>query len=456
MKTIINNFNNLKESDIDIITNKVRAIIIDDFNNVIITKYADMYMLPGGKIDKDENEKDALIRELKEELGIKFNGSELIPLVTFKNYMKDYPLIDKDGTVNKLNNTIYYVIRSNKKTNKNSTTLTERESKNNFNIYNLKLDDLINIVSNYESKNERNIYFKKELLSVLNEYINTNKIIDMHCHSNYSDGELSPNKLINLAIKNNIGTLSITDHDTIDGIKNIDNSFFESSIKIINGIELSAKTDKGKMHILGYDFDISNKELNDKLLEFKTININYVLSILEELKKDYNIFFTYDEIKELVNSNHNLGRPDVAKLMIKNGYVKTVQEAFDKYLIEIHSKLGERRKGIDYKECINLILNSGGIPVLAHPKTLELSDKDLLILLKEMINFGLKGIEVYHSSHTPEEIKYYLEIANKYNLLISGGSDYHGKIVKPDVELGYGINNNLKIKKLSILGKIKR
>ena len=99
MKTIINNFNNLKESDIDIITNKVRAIIIDDFNNVIITKYADMYMAPGGKIDKDENEKDALIRELKEELGIDFNTSELTPLVTFKNYMKDYPLIDKEKSL---------------------------------------------------------------------------------------------------------------------------------------------------------------------------------------------------------------------------------------------------------------------------------------------------------------------------------------------------------------------
>lgn len=279
-----------------------------------------------------------------------------------------------------------------------------------------------------------------------------NKYIDLHTHTCFSDGELTPDELIKLAIKNNVGTLAITDHDTIDGLNNI--TYIYNDIHVIPGIELSAKIDKGTMHILGLNIDKNNKDLNKKLIELKDNSINSVLSVIEQMKKDYNIVFTYEELKELVNANHNLGRPDIARLLIKKGYVKTVQEAFDKYLIEAHSKVKGIRKGISYSECIDLILKSNGIPVLAHPKTLQLNDKELLYLLKDMINSGLMGIEVFHSSHSKEEMNKYLKIANELNLFISGGSDYHGINTKPDIELGYGKNNNLKIKQLSILNKI--
>lgn len=283
------------------------------------------------------------------------------------------------------------------------------------------------------------------------------KIIDMHTHTSYSDGELSPTKLIKKAINSNIGVLSITDHDTLDGIKKVDKNsslITSSGIKIINGIELSAKVPTGRMHILGYDFDLNNESLNKKMVELKDNSINAVLSIMEQIKKDYGIRFSYEDIKKLVNAKHNLGRPDIARLCVKYGYASTVQEAFDKYLIDAHKKIQTRSKGLPYEECISLISESNGIPVLAHPKTLELNDKDFLILLKDMIKHGLKGIEVFHSTHTKEEMEYYLEIANRFNLLISGGSDYHGPIVKPDIELGTGQNNNLKIKTLSLIDYI--
>ena len=262
------------------------------------------------------------------------------------------------------------------------------------------------------------------------QYIESEKLIDMHTHTNYSDGDLSPQELIKLAIDKGIGTLAITDHNTIEGIKKVNknnDTIVASGIKIINGIELSAKTDIGRMHIL---------------------------AIMEQIKRDYGIRFSYEDIKTLVNANHNLGRPDLAKLCIKYGYASTVQEAFDKYLIEAHNKTRQTSKKLPYQECLELITKSGGIPILAHPKTLELSEKELLILLKEMISYGLKGIEVYHSSHSQEEMSYYLEIASKYDLLISGGSDLHGKTVKPDIELGTGKNNNIRIKKLSLLDKL--
>ena len=314
-------------------------------------------------------------------------------------------------------------------------------------------------MENYKSASEiMQELEEKKYDKIIESYKTSEKIIDLHTHTNFSDGELHPLELIRLAIEKRIGILGITDHDTLEGIKKVNKQnplIGDSGIKIINGIELSAKVPKGRMHILGYDIDIFDINLNNKMSELKDNSINSVLSIMEQIKRDYGIIFRYDDIKELVNSNHNLGRPDLAKLCVKYGYASSIQDAFDKYLIEAHNKTRNTGKGLPYEECIELISKSKGIPVLAHPKSLELSKKEFLILLKEMINIGLKGIEVYHSSHTEEEIKYYLEIANKYNLLISGGSDYHGPIVKPDIDIGTGKDNNIKIKSLSLVEEIK-
>ena len=313
----------------------------------------------------------------------------------------------------------------------------------------------------YEEKEELIIKTLDKYINdtIIDPYLSKNKIIDMHTHTCYSDGELKPHELISLALEKGISTLAITDHDTIEGIKKInrnDDLIVKTGIEIINGIELSVKVPKGRMHILGYGINLEDINLNKKLLELKDNSLNSVLSIIEVLKKDYNIRFTYDEIKSLFQFEHNLGRPDIAKILINKGYVSSVKEAFSKYLIEAHNKTRSFSKGISYEECIDLITKSGGIPILAHPKSLELTEKELLILLKNMINCGLKGIEVFHSSHTPLEIKKYMEIAQKYDLLVSGGSDYHGSTVKPEIELGTGINNNLNIKKLSLLDELHR
>ena len=286
-------------------------------------------------------------------------------------------------------------------------------------------------------------------------YKKSEKIIDMHAHTNTSDGDLTSLELIQLAIAKKIGVLAITDHNTVEGLKNIDSPLIsDSGIKIINGIELSVKRNIGQMHILGYGIDIYNETLNKKLNDIKSNCINKVLSILEVLKNDYNITFSYEDIKSLINVNHNLGRVDVAHLLMKNGLVQNIPEAFEKYLVSAYEKVRTINKGLTYEECINLILGSGGIPVLAHPKTLKLNEKEFLTLLKDMLKSGLMGMECYHSSFTKEEMAYYLEIANRYNLLVSGGSDFHGS-AKPDVSLGTGKNNNLYIRKLSILDKLK-
>ena len=287
--------------------------------------------------------------------------------------------------------------------------------------------------------------------------IDDNKYIDMHCHSIYSDGQLEVDELIKLAIKNNVGILSITDHDTLLGNKNISEYYRKSNdIMIINGIELSAKVDKGRMHILGYDYDINNYELNNKMDELKVNSIYAIIACINQLRIDYNIVFSEKEIKEIINRKGNIGRPLVARLLVKYGYADSVEDAFQKYLNPAYNKTRKTNKGINYEECIRLIKGANGISVLAHPNQLLLNDNELENTLKKLISCGLDGIEVYHSGHSKEEVEKYLYLADKYNLLISGGSDFHGVDVKPDIELGSGYKNNVKIKRLSLVDEIKR
>lgn len=341
-----------------------------------------------------------------------------------------------------------------------STFMKKTNIKEKINMENYKSSPQVWLEKqDFEDKSSMDTLNRLYFDNIIKPYRASDKIIDLHTHTNYSDGDLSPYELIRLAIEKRVGILGITDHDTLDGIKQIDKTnslIVDSGIQIIDGVELSAKVSKGRMHILGYDIDINNVNINKEMEKIKDNSINSVLSIMEQIKRDYGIVFGYSDIKELVNSNHNLGRPDLAKLCVKYGYASSIQDAFDKYLIEAYNKTRSTSKGLSYQECIELILQSKGIPILAHPKSLELPEKEFLILLKEMINLGLKGIEVYHSSHTEEEIKYYLEIANRYDLLISGGSDYHGKTIKPDIELGTGKNNGIRIKKLSLLDKLNK
>jgi predicted metal-dependent phosphoesterase TrpH len=286
-----------------------------------------------------------------------------------------------------------------------------------------------------------------------------NKLIDLHSHTTYSDGELTPQELIHLAIENNIGILAITDHDTLQGIKKIDREdekVTESKIKIIDGIELTSYVEKGLMHILGLNIDKNNKELNEQMDRLRNNSISRMKSYLEQMKKDYNIKFKEEEVNKLLNTPRNIGRPDLAKLCVKYGYAKSVPDAFEKYLKDVYNKTRTPSNRLLYKECIELINKANGIPVLAHPKSLELTEQELEELLQDMIKCGLKGIEVYHSSHSKEEKELFLKLANKYNLLVSGGSDYHGPITKPHISIGTGENKNLHITELSVLDYINK
>lgn len=297
---------------------------------------------------------------------------------------------------------------------------------------------------------ERTLYHLDQLIK--RKENDAENLIDLHTHSCFSDGDLSPDKILLKAYQKGIRTLAITDHDSILGNQKI--KLYQANypdMTIIPGIELSAKTNRGRFHILGYGMDLQSQYLNSKMSELKDNSINVVLSLLEHIKKEYGILFTYSELRGLINSNHNLGRPDIAKMCVNKGYASNVQEAFDRYLLMGYSKIRSENKGLTDEECIEIIIKSGGIPVLAHPNTLKKNEIELRDFVKHMMGLGLMGIEVYHSNHSLEETNQYFNLANEYGLLMSGGTDFHGKTVKPDIELGTGRNHNVKLKQLSLV-----
>lgn len=278
-----------------------------------------------------------------------------------------------------------------------------------------------------------------------------NKLIDMHIHTIYSDGERSPEDIIKLSKENNIGTFSITDHDTVLGVQQIYNDYQDDDLKFIPGIELTGSIDKGRLHILGYGIDPFNDHLNSIMDELRDNSMKRVAAIVNYIKEKYNIVFQDDDLHKMYQAVGNIGRPDIAKLCMKYGYVKTTKEAFQKYLIEAYDAVARGTGKLSAKECIELISEAGGIPVLAHPISLEKSYQELEAYLIELIAYGLRGVEAYHSLQTPPYTEMLLALADQYHLLVSGGSDYHGPILKPDVMIGTGIDHNIYIKKLSIL-----
>ena len=282
------------------------------------------------------------------------------------------------------------------------------------------------------------------------------KRVDLHSHSIYSDGSKTPKEVALEAKQNNVGILAITDHDNIDGSKELI-ALKDPEIYVYSGVELTAKAPKGRMHILGYNIDLENPELNKTLKEMHEASIYNILLYVELLKKDYGIIIPQDKLDWLLNLKGNVGRPQLALILIELGYVHTVEEAFQKYLIAVYDKVRHIKKGLTKEEAIPLIVNAGGVASLAHPSTLKLSREELraeLLYLKEL---GLRCIEVIHSNETPETRMFHLELAKELELMISGGTDYHGHEIKPDIELGYGRNNNVTIyeKDLSLVKNIK-
>lgn len=282
------------------------------------------------------------------------------------------------------------------------------------------------------------------------------KRVDLHTHSIYSDGCNTPQEILEKARKKNITTLAITDHDNIEGSKELIR-IGTGKIRVYSGVELTIKVKKGRFHLLGYNIDLENEQLNKELKEIKETSIYNTLLYIEKLKQEFGIPIPKEEIDNLLKIKGNIGRPQIAHILIKLGYCSTVKEAFDRYLITVYEKSRRKKKGISAEEGIDLIKNAGGEPIIAHPNSLKLKNQELDQYVKYLKEHGLSGLETIHINESNEERKFYHELAQKYDLLETGGTDFHGITVKPDVELGYGRNHNVEIEEntLSFTQKIK-
>lgn len=280
-------------------------------------------------------------------------------------------------------------------------------------------------------------------------------MIDLHVHTIYSDGEHTPLEVLDTCNKRGISTVAITDHNSMEGSRQaIANNPYEQ-IKVIPGIELSARWHvKGaNLHILGYGIDLYNKELNEVTNAVMEDNVTRLKSIVELLKKHYNFGFKDEDLERIYSSIGNIGRPDIAKLCVDYGYSTSVEETFVKFLNPIDAKIVKRKVEFTDKSAIECILKAGGIPCLAHPIELLIRLDELKEYIPILMSYGLGAIEVFQSKHSAGYTTELLNIANEFGLLYSAGSDYHGPMVTPDIELGYGKNNNLHISSATILSR---
>lgn len=275
---------------------------------------------------------------------------------------------------------------------------------------------------------------------------------DLHIHTSYSDGELSVYELIDKIKELGIDFFSITDHDTVDGCKELieNNLHKKNNLKFVTGIELSASIDKGNCHILGYNIDIYNTDLQSYLKKLKEMNKYNTMLIIEYLKDKCKINFTDKDIEELFTKQGTVNNVEISKMLVKLGYCSNINEAFKCYISLAKKETRTKKHEFSAYQCIDIIKEANGIPVLAHNYQLKKEYMELKEYIADLKKHGLMGLECYHSGFTYSKMINSINLAKAYGLLITGGSDYHGPTVKPDIEIGKGMNNNLDIQALSI------
>lgn len=258
--------------------------------------------------------------------------------------------------------------------------------------------------------------------------------IDLHVHSTFSDGTLTPSQLVDLAVKSNLEAFALTDHDTTDGIKEALEASEAYDLEVIPGIEFSTEYKKKDIHILGYYINPYNETFKAKVLEFRESRENRNRKMCDKLN-EMGLEINYDEfIAEFPDSV--ITRAHYAKYLLNHGKIKYIDEAFEKYIGDDCPGFIPREK-ITPSEAVSLIISCGGIPVLAHPILYKLPDSELESLVASLKKSGLKGIETIYSTYSNTDERLIRKLASKYKLLITGGSDFHGNN-KPNLSLGCG------------------
>ena len=258
--------------------------------------------------------------------------------------------------------------------------------------------------------------------------------IDLHCHSTASDGTLPPAEVVRLAVESELSALALTDHDTIAGIAEAAAEAKRLSLDFLPGIEISAEfPHPGTMHLLGYGVDPASPTLRDLTQTLLAGRDNRNPKIVEKLQS-LGVSISMQEVEQEAGGKV-VGRPHIAAILVRKGYVSSVKHAFDKYLAPGGLAYFDKER-LTPKQAIAMILDSGGVPVLAHPIQLHYeNDAQLERIVKDLVDLGLAGIEVIHSDHDANLIEKYSALARQFGLLKTGGSDFHGRN-KEAIQLG--------------------
>ncbi len=278
-------------------------------------------------------------------------------------------------------------------------------------------------------------------------------MIDLHMHTKYSDGQYTPEEVMQICHAASVDTVAITDHDKVGGIKEAQASATMYGMRFFRGIELSLSGDIS-IHMLGYGIDPENMALKkycDSLEEKRMARRERIIPYLAEK----GVTITLEQVAAC-NEGKTTGLPHYARTLVAIGAVSSIAEAFERYF-----RGEEFRQKVDFKkptieEGVAVIRGAGGVPVLAHPHRYKLEDERLDRLVGDLSKMGVRGIEAYYSRHTPEQVAFYRALAEKWGLIVTCGSDFHGEQVKPNIKAGTGIEGSLCVTDETIVQNLER
>jgi len=252
---------------------------------------------------------------------------------------------------------------------------------------------------------------------------NMDGFIDLHTHSNYSDGTDSPGTIVRKARDSGLRAVGLTDHDTAAGLDEFVECGKEYGIETVCGIELSTQMGDAEVHVLGYYLDCKNDAMKNYMIEQEMSRQEKNSKTFARLH-DIGFDITFDDFHE---SKGVVTRGSIAGVMLKKGFVGSIQEAFEVYIGEGMPAFVDRKR-ISIEKALEVIIDCGGIPVMAHPYLLEISDSLFESELGRLVAAGLRGIEIlYPGTYPGERVLFYRQLAEKYSMLVTGGSDYHGE-----------------------------
>ena len=261
------------------------------------------------------------------------------------------------------------------------------------------------------------------------------KYVDLHLHTTASDGVMSPSGIVRYAKAKELQAIAVTDHDTIEGLEEALGEGKKIGFEVIPGIEISAEFSPGSMHLLGYFLDIHHPLLVEKLKYLQEARAARNPKIVEKLNR-LGVRISYEDVVK-ASGGGQVGRPHFAQVLLDKGYVRSIQEAFERFLKKGAPAYADKFR-FKASEAINFINGANGIAVLAHPNTLGMNgNAGFEALLLQLVKEGLRGIEVYYPEHSPADVARYKLIAEKLDLVLTGGTDYHG-IEGSELDIGIG------------------